>query len=174
MKVSDVMTRDIEVIAPDATLREAAQKMTVLDVGPLPVSDGRRLLGMVTDRDITVRAIAEGRDPNTTRIDEVMTQGAVYCFANQDVREAARIMEEHQIRRLVVLDRAKNLVGVVSLGDLAVGGASRKVTAEALKGVSEPSGSGRGWIAGLLAVGVLAGALALAASKGGDGTQTTP
>ena len=172
MKVSDVMTRDVEVIGPDATLREAAQKMKTLEVGPLPVSDGRRLLGMVTDRDITVRATAEGLDPNTTRVSDVMTKGTIYCFADQDVREAARIMERERIRRLVVLDRAKNLVGVVSLGDLAVGGANKKLMGQTLREVSEPSSSGTGRFVGLLVLAVLICALELAGSKGGGGTKT--
>lgn len=169
MKVSDVMTRDVEVVHPDATLREAAEKMKALDVGPLPVCDGQRLLGMVTDRDITVRATAEGRDPNTTPVRDVMTASVVYCYADQDVAEAARLMESEQIRRIVVLDRGKNLVGVVALGDLAVSGVSRKVTGEALKSVSEPeSGGGKGKVVGLITLVLLAGAIALAALGGGD------
>ena len=104
MLLRDVMTRHVEVIHPDATLREAAQKMKTLDVGPVPVCDGERLQGMLTDRDITIRATAEGRDPNTTRVRDVMTPDMVYCFEDQDVREAARIMEERQIRRLVSKD----------------------------------------------------------------------
>ena len=120
MLLRDVMTPHVEVIHPDATLREAAQKMKTLDVGPVPVCDGDRLQGMLTDRDITIRATAEGRDPNTTRVREVMTPDVVYCFEDQDVVEAARMMEERQIRRLVILNRDKRLVGIVSLGDLAV------------------------------------------------------
>jgi CBS domain-containing protein len=119
MLLRDVMTPHVEVIHPDATLTEAARKMKALDVGPVPICDGDRLQGMITDRDITIRATAEGRDPNTTRVREVMTPDIVYCFEDQDVREAAQIMEERQIRRLVVLNREKRLVGIVSLGDLA-------------------------------------------------------
>jgi len=119
MLLRDVMTPHVEVIHPDATLREAAQKMKTLDVGPVPVCDGDRLQGMLTDRDITIRATAEGRDPNTTRVREVMTPDVVYCFEDQDVREAARTMEQWQIRRLIVLNQDKRLVGIVSLGDLA-------------------------------------------------------
>lgn len=170
MKVSDVMTSEVEVVHPDATLREAAEKMKALDVGPLPVCDGQRLQGMVTDRDITVRATAEGKDPNTTPVRDVMTASVVYCYADQDVSEAASLMEREQIRRVVVLDRAKNLVGVVSLGDLATGGASRKLTGRALEGVSEPEhgGGGAGRIIGLLTLVLLVGAVALAVLGGGD------
>jgi CBS domain-containing protein len=138
MQIKDVMTRDVQVIGPDATLQEAAGQMKSLDVGPLPVCDGRRLVGMVTDRDVTVRAIAEGQDPKATRVSDVMTPDIIYCFEDQDVQEAARIMEQQQIRRLVVLDRSKNLVGIVSLGDLALEGADEDLTAETLERVSEP------------------------------------
>jgi CBS domain-containing protein len=137
------MTLHVEVIHPDATLHEAAEKMKSLDVGPIPVCDGDRLVGMVTDRDITVRATAEGRDPNTTRVRDVMTPDIIYCFEDQDVEEAARIMGEQQIRRLVVLNRDKRLVGIVSLGDLAVytdqDDMGAEELSETLSGVSEPS-----------------------------------
>jgi CBS domain-containing protein len=126
------MTPHVEVIHPDATLREAAQKMQTLDVGPIPVCDGDRLQGMLTDRDITIRATAQGRDPNTTRVREVMTPDIVYCFEDQDVEEAAQIMEERQIRRLVVLNRDKRLVGIVSLGDLATQTGDEELDAEEL------------------------------------------
>ena len=183
MKISDVMTSEVEVVHPDATLREAAEKMKALDVGPLPVCDGQRLLGMVTDRDITVRATAEGKDPNTTPVRDVMTASVVYCYADQDVSEAANLMEREQIRRIVVLDRAKNLVGVVSLGDLATGGASRKLTGKALEGVSEPeSGGGAGKLIGLGLLAVVLVVLALSpllldqdgeGGEGGDGTTAS-
>lgn len=168
MKVSDVMTRDVEVVRPDATLQEAAEKMKALDIGPLPVSDGRQLVGMVTDRDITVRATAEGKDPRTTPVREVMTDRVISCYADDDVREAADRMQKEQIRRLVVLDRAKNVVGVVSLGDLATSGASRKVTSKALEEISEPGGGFGGGTVGLLALVVLLGAVVLAALGGGE------
>jgi CBS domain-containing protein len=169
MKVSDVMTSEVEVVHPDATLREAAEKMKALDVGPLPVCDGQRLLGVVTDRDITVRATAEGKDPNTTPVRDVMTASVVYCYADQDISEASSLMQKEQIRRIVVLDRAKNLVGVVSLGDLATSGASRKLTGRALEGVSEPEhGGGAGRLVGLITLVLLVGAVALAVLGGGD------
>src|SRR5438093_4669224 len=120
MQLKDVMTRRVEVVHPDDTLATAAEKMKSLDVGPMPVCDGERLVGMLTDRDITVRATAAGRDPKTTRVRDVMTPEVAYCFEDQDTNEAARIMEQRQIRRLVILNRDKRLVGIVSLGDLAV------------------------------------------------------
>ena len=171
MRVSDVMSRDVEVVGPDATVREAAQKMKALDVGPLPVCDGVRLLGMVTDRDLTVRAAAEGKDPNATPVRDVMTAGVEYCFADDDVREAAGVMAAKQVRRLPVLDRAKNLVGIVSVGDLATeGGAGRGAAAAALKGVSETAAEHRsGLITGLIALVALIVGLLLLAGQGGSG-----
>jgi CBS domain-containing protein len=120
MQVREVMTPEVEVISPETTLAEAAQKMKSLDVGPLPVGERDRLVGMVTDRDITVRATAAGRDPNTTKVREVMTEQVFYCFEDESIEQAAEIMERAQIRRLMVLNRDKRLVGIVSLGDLAV------------------------------------------------------
>jgi CBS domain-containing protein len=138
MKLKDVMTPNVECVGPDATIREAARKMRDLDVGPLPICDNDRLAGMVTDRDLAVRAVAEGRDPNATCVRDVMTPEVVYCFEDQDVREAARVMEEKQLRRLLVLNRDKRLVGIVSLGDLAVD-TSKRQAGEVLQAVSEPA-----------------------------------
>ena len=139
MQLKEVMTPNVEVIHPNATLQEAAQKMKGLDVGPLPVCDGEQLVGMLTDRDITVRATAEGRDPKTTKIHEVMTPEVLYVFEDEDVSEAARIMTEQQVRRLVVLNQAKQLAGIISLGDLAVHTGDVQQAGETLEGVSEPS-----------------------------------
>jgi CBS domain-containing protein len=138
MHVSEVMTKGAECVAPSTTLQEAARKMKNLDVGPLPVCENDHLVGMVTDRDITVRAVAEGCDPKTTRVKEVMTPDIVYCFEDQDVGEAARRMEESQVRRLVVLNRDKRLVGIVSLGDLAVETGDKHLAGKTLERVSEP------------------------------------
>jgi len=137
------MTPGVEVIAPEASIYEAAEKMSHLDIGPLPVCDGDRLIGMLTDRDITVRAVAAGRDPLTTKVREVMTPDVVYGFDDQEVEDAARLMEHYQIRRLPVLNRRKQLVGMVALGDLAVHPAHQPVAAEVLAQVSEPGTSGR-------------------------------
>jgi CBS domain-containing protein len=119
MLLRKIMTRNVEVIRPDATLEEAAEKMKTRNVRALPVCDRKRVVGMITDRDITVRATAEGCDPKTAKVREAMTPDIIYCFEHQDVHEAARIMEEHQIRRLVVVNGDKQLVGIVSLCDLA-------------------------------------------------------
>jgi CBS domain-containing protein len=140
MQVKDVMTRGAECISPDETLQEAARKMKNLDVGALPVCDRDRLAGMVTDRDIVVRAVAEGRDPRTVRIRDAMTEGVTYVFEDDDINEAARLMRQKQIRRLVVLNRDKRLAGIVSLGDLAVETGDEHLAGRTLEDVSQPAG----------------------------------
>ena len=138
MQVSDILTRDVETLPPDATVKEAAQRMRSGDIGSLPVCDGRRLLGMVTDRDITIRITAEGRDAANTTVLEAMTPDVNYVFEDQDVNEAARLMRDQQIRRLPVVDREKHLVGIVSIGDLARASDDR-TSGDTLQQVSEPS-----------------------------------
>ncbi len=139
MQLKDVMTRDVEVIHPDATLQEAARKMKALDVGPLPVCDGERVVGMLTDRDITVRATAEGRDPTTTKVREAMTPEVVYLLEDQDTEEAAQLMQERQLRRLLVMGPDRHVVGIVALGDLAVETGDERRVGQVLEGISEPS-----------------------------------
>src|SRR5438094_6512110 len=139
MKLKDIMTPNPRCVSPDDSLQEAARTMGDLDVGPVPVCDQDRLAGMITDRDITVRAVAEGKDPRTTKVREVMTGEIIYAFEDQDVQEAARTMQERQVRRLVVLNRDKRLVGIVSLGDLAVESGDKQKAGEVLQDVSEPS-----------------------------------
>ena len=118
MKVSDVMTRDVRIASPDATLQQAADTMARLDTGALPVGENDRLIGMITDRDIAVRGVAKGWGPDTT-VRAVMTEDVRYCFEDQDIAEVARNMGDSQVRRLPVLDRDKRLVGILSLGDIA-------------------------------------------------------
>ena len=140
MQVSEIMTPGVECTRPDATLREAAQRMRDLDVGPLPVcGNNDRLEGMITDREIVVRALAEGQDPSKTPVRDVMTPGIIYCYDDQDVSEAAQLMEENQVRRLVVLNSDKRLVGIVSLGDLAVDTHDEQLAGHILEAVSEPA-----------------------------------
>jgi CBS domain-containing protein len=140
MKLKEIMTRDVEVIHPDDSLQTAAQKMRDRDIGFLPVCDDDRLIGVVSDRDIIVRVIAEGRDPKVMMGRNLVTAPVIYCFEDQDVEEAARIMQENQIRRLVILNRDKRLVGVVSLGDLAMNRPADQ-SGEILQSVSEPDGT---------------------------------
>jgi len=139
MNLKDVMTSHVEVIRPETTLEDAAKKMKDVDAGSMPVCDGDRLVGMVTDRDITVRATAHGVDPKSMTVKEVMSPNVVYGFEEQDVADAARIMEDKQIRRLLVLNREKRLVGIVSLGDLATRASSAAITEEVVEQVSEPT-----------------------------------
>lgn len=114
MKIRDIMTTDVELVHPDTLLRDAAQKMRDADTGFLPVGEDDRLVGALTDRDITIRAVAEGHDPKVVRVREAMGAGVVYCFEDQDSSEAAELMANNDIRRLPVLNSDKRLVGVVS------------------------------------------------------------
>jgi CBS domain-containing protein len=140
MQVKDIMTPRVECTSPTATIQEAAQMMKEIDVGPLPVcGDDDRLAGIITDRDITVRAVAEGLDPSTALVRDVMTPGIIHCYEDQDVSDAAHMMEQNQIRRLVVLNRDKRLVGILSLGDLAVDTRDEQLAGHTLEAVSEPA-----------------------------------
>src|SRR4051812_35394728 len=139
MLLKEIMTHNIEVVSPGDTLEQAAQKMAELNVGPMPVCEGKRVVGMLTDRDITVRATAAGCDPKTTLVCDAMSQDVVTCYEDQDVREAAKLMKEKQIRRLLVLNRADELVGIVSLGDLATEAGEQGQPGDVLKKVSEPT-----------------------------------
>jgi CBS domain-containing protein len=139
MQLKDVMTSNVEVVHPNAVLQDAAKKMRDLDVGSLPVCDGQRLVGTLTDRDITIRAIAEGRDPKATSVREAMTPQIIYCFEDQPIEEAAKLMKERQIRRLPVISRDKRLVGIVSLGDLAVDTDNARMAGQTLTEISEPA-----------------------------------
>jgi CBS domain-containing protein len=119
MKLKDVMTRNVEVIRPEATLMEAARIMKEKNVGSLPVCDGDRLLGIITDRDLVVRALAEKRDIADIQIKTLMSTPIVYAFEDHDVDDAARIMEVKKIRRIAVLSRDKKLVGIASIDNFA-------------------------------------------------------
>jgi len=141
MRISEIMTPDPELIDPTATVRDAAQRMKNEDIGALPVGENDRLIGMVTDRDITVRAVAEGRDPSSTTVRDVMSEKIYYCFEDDDVEDAAKCMADNQVRRLPILNRDKRLTGIVSLADLAQAGEECETIA--LEGVSEPSSEAR-------------------------------
>ncbi len=138
MKVAEAMTRDVRVSSPDQTIREAARAMAELDTGVMPVGENDRLVGMITDRDIAIRGVAEGKGPDAP-VREVMTPDVTYCFDDEDIRDVARTMAENQVRRLPVLNRDKRLVGIISLGDVAVM-ESPDAAAAAIGGVSEPGG----------------------------------
>lgn len=138
MKLSSIMTGGIETIPPQATLAEAAKKMASQDIGSLPVCADRRLVvGIITDRDITVRAVARGMDPNQTRVEEVMTRDVLSCSAEAEVEDACQLMQERQVRRLLVTDGNNMPVGIVSLGDIALC-LRENQSAQVLKKISEP------------------------------------
>jgi CBS domain-containing protein len=139
MQLHEVMTPNVEVVHPDEPVQEAASLMRSLDVGSLPVYDGNKMHGIITDRDITIRATAEGRNPQQTKVREVMSSGLVYCFEDQSVEEAARLMEGRQIRRLPILDRNQQLVGIVALGDLALELPDERAVGQVLEAISEPA-----------------------------------
>jgi CBS domain-containing protein len=139
MTVKECMTKDVELAAPDMSIREAAQKMREGDFGVLPVGENDRLVGMITDRDIVLRAIAEGLDVDTTKVREIMSSGTLYCFEDQTLEEVARNMGENQIRRLPVLSRQKRMVGILSLGDVALSEPNR--ISDAMYGISRQGSS---------------------------------
>ncbi len=136
MQITKIMTRDVQSISPDTTLQEAAQKMMTLDIGLLPVMEGARVVGVITDRDLIVRAIAAGRDPAKTHVREAMTKVVICCFEDQNTHEAAKQMNDNKIRRLPVLNRENKLVGIVSLADLSSQDAG--LAGEVLKIISQP------------------------------------
>lgn len=137
MKVSDAMTPDVQLCTPQDTLKDAAEAMTALNVGLLPVTDGDRLIGMVSDRDIATRGVALGLGPDSP-VRTVMTEDVKYCFEDQELEEVIRNMGDIQVRRLPVLNRAKRLVGIIALGDIARAHAGDG-TADALSRISEPT-----------------------------------
>jgi CBS domain-containing protein len=138
MRVSNCMTQSVRIAGPDQTLRDAATAMASLDAGALPVSENDRLVGMITDRDIAIRGVAAGMGPDT-RIREVMSTDVKYCFDDEDADDVLRNMSDLKVRRLPVVNRDKRLVGIISLGDLAMNGEAAQA-GEALGGISQPGG----------------------------------
>lgn len=137
MRINEIMSRDVEVARPQDTIQDVARKMRDIDAGVIPVCDGDKVQGMITDRDIVLRAVSEARSFQTP-VAEVMTTDVEYCYEDDDIAQAADKMAELQVRRLVVLDHDKRLVGIVSLGDIAQQGKD-KTTGQALEEISEPS-----------------------------------
>jgi CBS domain-containing protein len=139
MKVRDIMSSPVEMIAPDAMITEAADKMKSYDVGVLPVEKDGDIVGMITDRDIVVRAIADKLDPRKTPVSKVMTFDAMCCSEDTEMEEAARIMEEKKIHRLLVLDESDTVSGILSIGDIAIKMNDEHLLCEVLEKVCEPS-----------------------------------
>ena len=140
MKVRDIMTRDVRVASPSDNLKRAAQIMEEHDFGMLPVGDEGRLVGMLSDRDITIRAVARGVSPDSGKVRDIMSAEVKYVYDDDTVEDAARSMSDLQVRRLPVLDRDKRLVGIVSLGDLALSDGPSHA-GEALCSISQPGGA---------------------------------
>jgi len=139
MKIREIMTRDVQTVRPDDSIRRAAQLMDQLNVGILPVCDGRDLVGVVTDRDITIRAISAGKTPDRTRVSEVMTANPRYCYEDDPVGSVTELMAGQQIRRVPVVDRNDRLTGIVSLGDLATDAKNDRAVQDTLERISSPS-----------------------------------
>lgn len=137
MRVSELMTPSVETILPMDSLQQAATQMRELDVGSLPVCEDGRLKGMITDRDITIRGVADNK-PADTGVGEIMTAGVTWCYEDQEIQEAAELMKDKQLRRLPVLDRDRNLVGILAQADLATL-SDELLTGEVVEKVSEPA-----------------------------------
>ena len=135
----DVMTREVTTVAPSASIEQAALMMKALNVGVLPVCEGTQLVGMLTDRDIVIRVVAEQLSPGETTVGDAMTPDATHCYEDQTVEQAVRVMAGRQIRRLPILSRDETLVGVVSLGDVAIRSDERSAAVRGLEGVSRPA-----------------------------------
>lgn len=136
MLVKEIMSKKPFYLDPHTTLQKAAEEMSKHDCGSIPVGDGERLLGFVTDRDITLRAVAQGWDPTHTELKDIMTKPIRYCFEDDDLTKAIDSMTQNHIRRLVVLNKNKRLTGVISISDIATKGKDPTLIAKLLKGVS--------------------------------------
>src|SRR4051812_16911063 len=141
MRVSEAMTREVRVANPDQSIREVAKIMAEIDAGAMPVGDNDRLVGMITDRDIALRAVAQGKGPDTPVREVMSTEQVLYCYEDEELDHVAKNMGEQQVRRLPVVNREKRLVGIVSLGDLAR--KESKAGGKAVGGVSKPGGRHR-------------------------------
>ncbi|MCL5280626.1 MAG: CBS domain-containing protein [Planctomycetes bacterium] len=139
MNVSEIMTTDFEMIDSTYSLTEAAEKMKSLNVGFLPVREGTRLIGLLTDRDIVIRGLSEGLDPGSTQVKDILSSEVVYCYDDDSVEDAARLMEDNQIRRLVIVNHDQTPVGILSIGDIAVKSGQEELAGEILERISEPA-----------------------------------
>jgi CBS domain-containing protein len=141
MRVNEAMSRDVRVANPQQRIREAAKMIAEIDAGALPVGENDRLVGMITDRDIAIRAVAEGKGPDTP-VRDVMTRDIKYCYEDEELDHVSRNMAENQVKRLPVVNRDKRLVGILAVADIA-GHEEPRVTGEAVEGITRPGGPGR-------------------------------
>ena len=137
-KLKDLMSRDVQIISPDGTIKEAAQQMRKGNFGMMPVGENDRMIGTISDRDIVIRAVAEGKDPST-KVREIMSEGIVWAYEEDSVDDAVKLMSDHQIRRLPIVNADKRLVGIVALGDFAVESSAIEAAGEALSEISKPT-----------------------------------
>jgi CBS domain-containing protein len=137
MKVRQIMSRNVVIIEPTLSISKAAQKMRELDIGFLPICENDRLIGTITDRDITIRSVAQGLDPRLIHVREIMTQMVFYCYDDEDVGHVGEVMQEQEVRRMLILNRQKRLVGVVSLGDIAKTSGETQLAGETLGEIAE-------------------------------------
>ena len=138
MQISEIMSRDVAIAAPGDSVQKVAQKMAEIDAGIIPVGEKDRLVGMISDRDIVLRAVAKGKSPGKCTARDVMSPDIKYCYEHEKLEDAARNMATLQVKRLPVLNRDKRLVGIVSLGDLACEPEAVEHSKEALQGISQP------------------------------------
>ncbi len=138
MRVSDAMTREVRIASPGQSIRDVAKIMAEIDAGAMPVGDNDRLVGMITDRDIAIRAVAQGKGPDTPVRDVMSTDKVLYCYEDEELEQVAKNMSQQQVRRLPVVNREERLVGIVSLGNLAQREA--RSASKAVKGVTKPGG----------------------------------
>src|SRR5262245_14108657 len=137
MKIQELMSRNVQCIEPTTVIAKAADKMRELDIGFLAICDNDRLVGTVTDRDITIRSVAQGRDPRLAPVQEIMTPSGFYCYQDEDVEHVTEYMREKEVRRMLILDRQKRLVGVVSIGDIAKASGEEELAGETLGEIAE-------------------------------------
>lgn len=130
------MTRDVQTLPPEATIKQAAESMKAADIGAIPICEEGRLLGMITDRDIAIRGVAEGRHPEETKASEIMSRDVIACREDQTIEEVARLMQEIQIRRLPVVDAEQRVIGIVSLDDLATRAGEHGLSGKTLEEVA--------------------------------------
>ena len=137
MKINQIMSKKVEYVDPKLPIGKAAEKMRDLNIGFLPICENDKLVGTVTDRDITIRSVPQGRDPRLTPVSEIMTQDVFYCYDDDNLERVAQYMQEKGVRRMVILNRQKRLVGVASLGDIAKTSGEKQLAGETLGEIAE-------------------------------------